>query len=232
MNDGSFMVFRKLEQDVARWNEFLFERSKALGIKPGLLGARLMGRWKSGCPIQLSPEVDDTALGKDEHRNNSFFFDNAVGSNPSEKCPVGAHIRKTFPRNDASSPANRNTIDQSRILRRGIPYGAELDADPNGKRGLLFVCYQSNISLGFRLIQRFWANEPGFRLKGAGLDAIIGQSNDMKEVDMVGISPLDLKSPLKMEGINRFVIPKGGEYFFMPSMTALRTTLSTVKAGV
>lgn len=158
MNDGSFMVFRKLEQDVARWNEFLFERSKALGIKPGLLGARLMGRWKSGCPIQLSPEVDDTALGKDEHRNNSFVF-NAIGDNLSEKCPVGAHIWKTFLRNDASSAANRDTIDQSRILRRGIPYGVELDADPNGKRGLLFVSCQSNISLGFRLIQRSWAKQ-------------------------------------------------------------------------
>jgi Dyp-type peroxidase family len=225
MNDGSFMVFRKLEQDVAGWNEFLFERSKALGIKPGLLGARLLGRWKSGCPIQLSPEVDDTALGKDERRNNVFSFDNASGS---KNCPVGAHIRKTFPRNDL----DRDTTDQSRILRRAIPYGAELDADPNGKRGLLFVCYQSNISLGFRLIQRFWANEPKFRAKDAGLDPIAGQRNDVKEVDMVGISPLDLKSPLKMEGINRFVIPKGGEYFFMPSMTALRTTLSTVKAGV
>ena len=189
MLDGSFMVFRKLEQDVSSWNEFLFEKAKVLGITPGLLGARRMGRWKS------------------------------------------AHIRKTFPRNEVTQARlHFDLLDQSRIMRRGIPYGAELDADPDGKRGLLFVCYQSNLALGYRLIQRSWANVPSFKFEGAGLDSIIGQSNDVKQVDMLGVSPVDAKKPLNMEGINQFVIPEGGEYFFMPSMTALRTTLSTIKS--
>ena len=48
MTDGSFMCFRKLEQNVPAWNKFLVDASNTLGTWSDQLGARLIGRWKSG----------------------------------------------------------------------------------------------------------------------------------------------------------------------------------------
>ncbi|KAK3071137.1 hypothetical protein LTR53_009180 [Teratosphaeriaceae sp. CCFEE 6253] len=137
----------------------------------------------------------------------------------------GAHIRKMNPRGDLG----RATVNQFRILRRGIAYGDEVDAHPTGERGLLFVCYQSNIASGFQFLQQTWANGPGFSQEGSGLDAAMGQSNTEKTVDMKGLFPQDEQKPLALSRVNRFVVPKGGEYFFTPSMSAPRTTLSAVK---
>ncbi|KAI7239998.1 hypothetical protein KC343_g4327 [Hortaea werneckii] len=222
MTDGSFLCFRKLKQNVSDWNKFLVDASNQLGTWSDQLGARLIGRWKSGCPVELSPEFDDAAIGADVKRNNKFEFT----PNSNFKCPFGAHIRKMNPRGDLG----RGVVNQFRVLRRGIPYGEELKDDPNGERGLLFVCYQSNISQGFQFLQQTWANAPRFRVEGAGLDAVMGQDNNNKTVDMKGLFPQNKDKPLALSGINRFVVPKGGEYFFSPSMSALRTTLSTLKA--
>ncbi|KAK3112445.1 hypothetical protein LTR53_011282 [Teratosphaeriaceae sp. CCFEE 6253] len=213
MTDGSFLCFRKLEQKVPEWNQFLVDASNQLG-------ARLIGRWKSGCPVSLSPEFDDNNIAADVNQTNKFDFD----AGPF-RCPLGAHIRKMTPRGDLG----RATVNQFRILRRGIPYGDEVDANPTGERGLLFVCYQSNIASGFQFLQQTWANSPGFSQEGSGLDAVMGQSNTEKTVNMKGLFPQDEQKPLALSGVNRFVVPKGGEYFFTPSMSALRTTLSAVK---
>ncbi|EMC99592.1 hypothetical protein BAUCODRAFT_571758 [Baudoinia panamericana UAMH 10762] len=222
MIDGSFLCFRKLQQNVQDWNKFLVDASNQLGTWSDQLGSRLVGRWKSGCPIQLSPDFDDRNLAADPNRVNKFDFDSISND---FRCPMGAHIRKTNPRGDLG----RATVNQFRILRRGIPYGNEVDADPTGERGLLFVCYQSNISQGFKFIQETWANQAVFASEGAGVDAIMGQSNSQKTINMRGLYPQDASRPLALSGINRFVVPKGGEYFFSPSMSALKTTLSTVR---
>jgi deferrochelatase/peroxidase EfeB len=62
MTDGSFMCFRKLEQNVPAWNKFIFDESKPLGISPLQLGARLIGRWPSGksaCASHIVPNRTD-----------------------------------------------------------------------------------------------------------------------------------------------------------------------------
>lgn len=49
MTDGSFLVFRKLEQHVGKWNDFVVNKWKEAGSKnPAQFGAQLMGRWQSG----------------------------------------------------------------------------------------------------------------------------------------------------------------------------------------
>lgn len=145
-------------------------------------------------------------------------------------CPVGAHIRKTNPRGDQPG-GGRAAVNPHRILRAGIPYGPEISEDPTAERGLLFACYQSNLNQGFTFIQQRWANNTGFRFQGGGVDAVMGQVNDQAEVDMLGLFPQDANRPLALPGINRFVVPKGGEYFFSPSLTALKGVLSEVKVA-
>jgi deferrochelatase/peroxidase EfeB len=109
--------------------------------------------------------------------------------------------------------------------------GNELDADPNGTRGLLFVCYQSTISNGFAFIQGQWANERNFVRPGVGFDAVLGQLSKSEQVDITGLFPQDATKAVKLNAVSPFVVPRGGEYFFTPSMSALGGILSTVNDG-
>ncbi|KAJ7089327.1 hypothetical protein B0H15DRAFT_780120 [Mycena belliarum] len=169
--DGSFLVFRQLKQLVPEFNKFLTDnpiRAPGLTAKQGsdLLGARMVGRWKSGAPVFLAPHVDDPALGADPTRNNNFTYaepgETVASATDQTKCPFSAHIRKTRPRADLGLPENQSNNHQ--IVRGGIPYGPEVTTaeasshTTNTERGLAFVAYQSSIPNGFQFIQRLWAN--------------------------------------------------------------------------
>ncbi len=104
-----------------------------------LTGARLVGRWKSGAPVQLASRVDDPALAADDKRNNAFTYGD------QDVCPFAAHTRKMNPRGDIG----QSGINIHRILRRGIPFGPEVTDKEKAagktekERGLLFVSYQA-----------------------------------------------------------------------------------------
>ena len=75
--EGSFAVFRWLFQEVPEFNDFLIKNplpkdgnEKPLTPAEGsdLLGARMVGRWKSGAPIDVTPFKDDPVLAKDPQR--------------------------------------------------------------------------------------------------------------------------------------------------------------------
>jgi Dyp-type peroxidase family len=116
------------------------------------LGARFVGRWKSGAPIARADKEDNLELARDPLKNNAFTFDHKS----QVICPFAAHIRKMNPRGDIPE----KDIGLRRIMRRGIPYGPEitdrekLTSETAFERGLLFVCYQSRIERGFEFLQR------------------------------------------------------------------------------
>ena len=122
-----------------------------------LLGARLVGRWPSGAPIDVSPTKDDPALGADPNRNDNFRYAFPEDQQTQDRCPFAAHTRKTNPRADLD---NNGGTELHRIIRSGIPFGPEVTKDEatSGKthlqRGLLFVAYQSSIGDGFEFIQK------------------------------------------------------------------------------
>lgn len=106
-----------------------------------LLGARMIGRWKSGAPVDLSPTVDDPTLGADPERNNNFNYGHLLSSlnTDQSRCPFSAHIRKTRPRSDQ---LNLNLLNQG--TRGGIPFGPEVSSteassgQTTQERGLAF----------------------------------------------------------------------------------------------
>lgn len=143
-----------------------------------LLGARMVGRWRSGAPVDLTPLVDNPTLGADPHNNNNFDFQHFGDSITSDEtyCPFSAHIRKVRPRFDL-----KDTNLANQAIRAGIPFGPEVSTEEknSGKtsklRGLAFgelpyytslysnltsavVEYQSAIGNGFRKQQAIWAN--------------------------------------------------------------------------
>lgn len=163
--DGSFMVFRKLEQDVKGWNNFVAKSAKYWqGFTPvpdeiqppfkdddekaNFVGAALVGRWKSGAPIQLAHFRDDPSLATEDNANNFDYSVPGVVLPTNRYCPFNSHTRKTAPRN-LDPYLTRKYLELSLIARSGIPYGKEIDVAPTEERGLLFVCYQSALDNGF-----------------------------------------------------------------------------------
>ncbi len=234
MRNGSYMVFRRLEQKVPEFRRFVAEQAARLGIDRELLAARMVGRWKSGAPLELAPLRDDPRLGADAGRNNDFEF----GGDPDQrKCPYAAHIRKVYPRDDiAEAEAQRH-----RIIRAGIPFGPEIEpgeTKTRRSRGLMFVCYQTSIERQFEFIQKNYADCPGFvggkrrpnsfAAVTPGYDPIIGQAPDG------GARTMDEPYPNYPSGSRRttlempqqFVVLTAAAYFFMPSLSALRTVLT------
>jgi Dyp-type peroxidase family len=247
MKNGSFMVFRRLKQLVPEFDNYLTSQAQALGVDSVLLGARLVGRWKSGAPMELTPMQDDTTLGPEPERNNNFDFSDDQGE---RRCPFGAHIRKTNPRADFGPPNNAGVdpqttkVDPHRIMRAGIPFGPEVSAAEaaNGTtaadRGLMFVCYQTSIPNQFEFAQAKWANNPGFifgkkhpdgTAVTVGFDPIIGQNasaNRARTMDepVPNYPTGDVRKTLN-EPVD-FIVPTAAGYFFVPSIEALTNELS------
>ncbi|HKE78605.1 MAG TPA: Dyp-type peroxidase [Solirubrobacteraceae bacterium] len=210
--NATFMVWRKLEQDVAGFRAQLADRAGQLDVDEELVAAKIVGRWRDGSPLALRPEAPDRALGYDRRRANDFRY----GGDPlGLKCPRGAHIRRTNPR-DALKWESRLS-SRHRILRRGMPYGPELPhgAQEDGEqRGLLFVCMQASIARQFEIVQSQWCNDGNaFRL-GREPDAIAGPR---ESTFLIGGEPPRLVSPLQS-----CVHCRGGEYLFVPGIAALR----------
>lgn len=180
MKNGSFQVFRRLQQDVPGfWAQITSHVHSFPSDDPmheELLAAKLVGRWRSGTPIDLAPERDNQADNDAHHDNNFHFFNkdahgnivkdaqgNPVSDIDGLRCPRFAHIRKMYPR------AN-NAFDHRirRIIRRGVPFGFPFDpTDGSGHaadadRGLLFVAYMKSIAMQFEFLQQTWANPPSF----------------------------------------------------------------------
>lgn len=154
--NGSFLVFRRLRQDVPAFWEFvrreaanLAQKSGFANMTPELLSAKLVGRWQSGAPLMRTPDADDPALAKDSLANNHFFygantqplptiplpnypgdnFPQATASSFGAGCPFSAHIRKINPRDMGTDVGGANNTLTHQLLRRGIPFGAPF-SDP------------------------------------------------------------------------------------------------------
>lgn len=233
--DGSFLVFRRLRQDVAAFNEFVDKAATEDGVATGLLGAKLVGRYKSGCPLQhtkdedagLDTQIADPSLADptllDDEKINNFEY---AGDPDGNIVPRGSHIRKVYPRDESTPGGGEADTQTHRIIRRGIAYGAPYDPGaPTGSpqagdakfphdRGLLFLCYQHSLESQFEFLQKFWVNNPNFPETGDGHDPVIAQEAEPRSFK----TPELRQTPLT---IPQFVMTTGGEYFFSPSISAL-----------
>lgn len=249
--NGTFLVFRKLEQDVTGfWSAFAKLGARHLGepVAGGTvptepraaaqwLAARAMGRWTNGNSVLLCPHAAGERMPPDTI--NAFVY----GSDPyGLTCPIGAHVRRANPRDERGGGADESwkVVRRHRILRRGRAYGEYLSPDEvmdgatsEVASGLLFVCLQANITHGFEFVQQIWNNNPGFKGLFQEPDVIAGPGGGRytipadpvamrlthpdKPVDEVPV-PDPSKDPL---GLPRFVTPRGGGYFFVPSRSTV-----------
>jgi Dyp-type peroxidase family len=219
LDSGSYMVFRKLEQNVRKYKESEKELAKVLGLSEEntkQAGALVMGRFEDGTPIVTQPTAGRPT-------NNFTYEEDPEG----EKCPLQAHTRKVNPRQQGTP----------HIVRRGITYGERwkepkyhpsLEELPSEGVGLLFICYQANIEKQFEFLQHAWANDPHFPLKRApGIDPVIGQpggsGTGQQKWPAQWNDASEKHQPFDFHGC---VTLKGGEYFFAPSIYFLENIMN------
>jgi Dyp-type peroxidase family len=211
--NGSYLVFRRLRQDVPGFQAFVAATAATQGISHDLMGAKLVGRYPSGAPLELG--ADDPA-NLDDARINDFEF----GADPDGRVvPRSAHIRKVYPRDAQTRDGGEAETQTHRMLRRGIPYGASYDgssASAAVDRGLLFLCYQSSIERQFEFVQSGWVNSDDFPRRGDGVDPLISQRGGARQFRLPGGRPDHVAL------MQRFVTTTGGAYLFAPSISALR----------
>jgi Dyp-type peroxidase family len=213
---GTYMVWRKLHQDVAAFRRRLREAAAHYeGGDENRLAAKVVGRWRSGTPLVTSPDWDDPGFRGTTPGANDFRY--AEQDPEGRACPIGAHIRRANPR-DGLGFEGRLSF-RHRIIRRGMPYGEALPAEEtedDGKpRGLVFVCFQASISRQFEGIQVQWLNDGNIFHLGHDKDFLLGDAAGTGKMTVQGDPPYFLAPQ------GSYVHTRGGEYLFVPGVTAL-----------
>jgi Dyp-type peroxidase family len=215
--NGTFVGLRKYQTRVGAFNRFLRAHAETDDERE-LLAAKLVGRWRSGAPLTLAPDWDDPALGADPQRNNDFNYAN---DRHGRQVPLGSHIRRMNPRD--SELAILTDVNLHRVIRRGTTYGPPYDAnamsvaDDEVPRGAYFLFISANAMATIEFLQQEWVNNGNFVALDDEHDPIIG----LQRGDAHFTIP---KAPVRqrVHGIETFNVLRGGEYFFMPSLSALR----------
>ncbi len=214
--NGTYVLFRKLHTKVAAYRQYL--RAKAANREEeSLLGAKMVGRWQGGAPLSLSPDRDDEELGSDPRRNNDFLY----GDDPRGfKCPVGAHARRANPR-DALDGDGSVDVRLHRMIRRSTSYGPPLPEgvleDDGADRGIIFVCVGAHIRRQFEFVKTQWLNDGIFIGAPSEADPLVG-SGDGTNSFTIPQRPIRRR----LQDLPPFVIMRGGEYCFAPSLSAMR----------
>lgn len=227
---GSYMVFRKLEQNVRAFHDAKVALAKLLNIDVDGAAGLMVGRHRDGTPLMPTVTPDAAA---DPNDFNYSLDRPAVGA-AARVCPFHSHIRRTNPRGDVPHYIGApETFERSmRIARRGITYGARprlYDPDPSALPskdvGLLFMCFQS--SLRQFAIQQSGSDSDVFPFNTAftGLESVIGQAADPANVRPQPWPFRDPNDPQATRDFKMmdFVKMRGGEYFLAPSIPFLHS---------
>ena len=223
--NGSYIVFRQLRQDVQGFWRFVTDKSEEVygaAAERERLAAKMVGRWRSGAPLTLSPEDPDGEARDD--------FGYAEQDADGTRCPFASHLRRSNPRDslEGGPDASTTVTNRHRLVRRGRPYGppiAEdfdvddiLAADDDTERGLHFVCLCADIARQFEFTQQTWIENQKFSGLYDDPDPLMGSPQDEETTFTIPDDPVRRR----VTQMQRFVEVRGGAYFFMPSRSALR----------
>jgi deferrochelatase/peroxidase EfeB len=218
--NGTFLVVRQLEQDVEGFHDYCRQEAQRLDhrkrlsppyhVTPEFIGAKMVGRWQNGAPLVRSPYSQSNARAIIDE--NAFLpgFEDPEGL----RCPFGAHIRRSNPR-DSLSPGSTDQVaisNRHRILRVGRKYAP----GPDQKPGILFMCLNGDLERQFEFVQQTWLNGNVISLScptnlSGERDPVLsnGEANS-------GFTVPTRDGPVKLSPLPRFVTMRGGGYFFMP----------------
>jgi Dyp-type peroxidase family len=214
--NGTYVGLRKYQSRVGAFNRFLRENGQT-DEERELLAAKLVGRWRSGAPLTLAPTKDDAALGADPQRNNDFTYANDP---QGRRAPLGCHMRRMNPR-DTEMPVLTD-VNIHRIIRRSTTYGAPYDPtalsehDDQEARGIYFLFMSAKAMSTLEFLQQEWITDGTFMSLGNERDPIVGLQEDEPTFT---IPQMPVRR--RIHGIETFNVLRGGEYLFLPSLSAL-----------
>ncbi len=209
--NGSYIAYLRIEEHVGAFRDFLRQQGDT-PEQQEWVAAKLMGRWRSGAPLVLSPDKDDPELGGDMQRTNDFNYGKMDPYGYG--CPLGAHIRRMNPRDTAANMQRR------KMIRRGGTYGPPLPEDkPDDgiERGIAAFVGCASLVRQFEFAMNVWANDPNFHELGNERDPFVGTQDGTFDMTIP-------KRPIrkKIVGLPAFTTIRGGAYFFLPGIKALR----------
>lgn len=214
--NGTYIAIRKIKQHVAAFRGFLRDSADTPDGEE-FVAAKMMGRWRSGCPLALAPEKDDPSIVPDKMRNNAFgYYDDDLDG---RKTPVGCHIRRVNPRDALKDSLTEARLH--RVLRRGSAYGPLLPEGATGDdgqdRGIVLAIINANPGRQFEFVQSQWVNDGDFVSQGSRTDPIVGR-RDRADDYLYPAKPVRRR----LTGLPDFTVTRGGEHVFLPSLTGLR----------
>src|SRR3954468_3874045 len=209
--NGSFLAYRRFQQHVGAFRDFLRQHGETPEGQE-LIAAKLMGRWRSGAPLTLAPQKDDPQLGADMQRTNNFDY--GTMDPYGYGCPVGSHIRRMNPRDTGEN------VKRRKMIRRGGTYGPPL---PEGapedfvERGIAAFVGCASLVRQFEFAMNVWVNDPTFKDLGNERDPFVGTQDGTFDMTIP-------KRPIRktIKGLPAFSTVRGGAYFFLPGIRALR----------
>lgn len=252
--NGTYMVYRKLHENVATFERYLEEHGNKFPGGKELLAAKFVGRWRdNGAPLVRAPDAASKAefdaqyaaanqQGKDDLLSD-FTYDKDMSGG---MCPFSSHIRRINPRaslqmihEDGDKPGSlkvsKNAFDtpgalsnRRRLLRRGLPYGEVKDKNnptDDGNHGIVIMMVNADINRQFEFVQQQWINYGNDFRAGNDKEIITGNhslDDHYPSKAVIQVDPNSNETPYILPKIPRFVETRGGDYFFIPSMTALR----------
>ena len=239
--NGSYMVLRRLDQDVQLFRDEAAAHAATLaagpapGMTPALFEAKSVGRWPDGTPVDRVPLAAGVVETPAQREARLRVEASTYSSDPDGvQIPRFSHIRKANPRDRPGDDPRHH-----RLIRRGIPFGPVLPSAPNGsapdttERGIIFVAYMADIEQQFEFIMRRWFGSRNFGpVTGRptpGFDPLMGRLHNLPN------NARDVQYATQNGGalthtqidIQRYITMKGGGYFFAPSIAHL-TTLAGV----
>ena len=243
--NGCYLVLRQLQQDVQGfWRELDRQAGGDADLRERLAAA-MVGRKKDGEPLAVPSGESGSAATPPSKPNDFTYRDDPRGL----RCPLGAHIRRTNPRNADLPPGGRGILSRlwrmlgfnaaaleqdlvastrfHRLLRRGRKYGADAapaQSSPGAETGIHFICLAANIKRQFEFVQSAWLVGSKFAGLTGESDPLLGHRlPDMGDFPTDGFSIPQADGPdRRLSGLPQFVTVLGGAYFFLPGIRALR----------
>jgi len=253
--NGTYMVYRKLHENVGSFNALIEEEGRKFGSKEAF-AAKMSGRWRNGAPLAGYPTEESanrfaaelsalrdkshkgTATAEEKQRYGELKLKLTAYDYTSDtegaKCPFGAHTRRTNPRGALQFGVEKPFAtpgalsNRRRILRRGLPYGKVEDPSrDDGDHGIVMMILNADLSRQFEFVQEQWINYGNDFKLANDKDPLLG--NHGKDENGRGSGRMMIegdaasnKPPYFCGGIPNLVETRGGDYFFIPSMTCLR----------
>jgi deferrochelatase/peroxidase EfeB len=248
--NGTYMVYRKLHENVATFERYLDEHGKKYPGGRELLAAKFVGRWRdNGAPLVAAPDAQAKAKfdaefyasdkAKQDQMLSNFTYDEDMSGS---RCPFSSHIRRINPRaslqmmrGDKAGEMQMSTeafdtpgalTNRRRLLRRGLPYGQVKDRTrDDGNHGIVIMMINADINRQFEFVQQQWINYGNDFQASSEKEILLGNHSEHEKFPSKAVLQVDPNSddaPYFLSKIPRLVEMRGGEYFFIPSMTALR----------